>query len=89
MKDLKQKSLELRREISRLLLFFKSLLRQTALPLSDHLIRVNNNTRGHGDRLIQGPARTQVYANSILNYRCIKNMNGLPETVVRAATVDT
>ena len=49
MKGLKLEFLELRREISRLVVFYKSLHGQTALPLPDHLVRENTNSRRHSD----------------------------------------
>ena len=51
------------RGISRLVMFYKSLHGQTALPLPDRLVRANNNISGHGDIFIQVPNRTQVHAN--------------------------
>ena len=44
MKGLKFEFLELRREISRLVVFYKSLHGQTALPLPDYLVRENTNS---------------------------------------------
>lgn len=88
MKTLKWESLEHRREVSRLAMFYKSVHGEIALPLPSHLVHSINNTRGHSERFIQVPARTQVYANSFFN-RTVRNWNGLTETVVSAATVDT
>ena len=72
----------------RVAMFYKSVHGEIALPLPSHLVHSINNTRGHSERFIQVPARTQVYANSFFN-RTVRNWNGLTETVVSAATVDT
>ena len=88
MQDLKWDSLERRREVNRLILFYKAIHQETAIPFPNHLLHSVNKTRGHRKRFVQVPARTHVYTNSFFN-RTIKNWNELSETVVSAITVDT
>lgn len=70
----------LERRIIRLVLFYKSLHGQTALPSPYHYVRADNNTRGLSDIFTQVPTRTQVSANSFFN-RTIENWNRLSEPV--------
>ena len=53
MQDLQWDSLERRREVKRLTLFYEAIHQETSIPFPNHLFRSGNKTRGRSKRFIQ------------------------------------
>ena len=75
-----------RREARRLVMFYKSVQGETALPVLDHIVRTHSTTRGHTERFTQVMATIQRYDNSFYN-RTIRNWNDLPQHTVSATLI--
>ena len=76
-------SLDTRRQVSRLVMFYKIVQRLIALDLPDEIELVNTITRGHNLRYRTAFCRVDVHKNSFFP-ATIRRWNGLPEDVIHS-----
>jgi len=80
-------SLEIRRQVSSTILFYKTINNLIEIP-SDDLTPVTSNTRGHDQRFLHIYARTTQYSNSFFP-RSVRFWNTLPHGLIHQQTLQS